>query len=29
MGKSIGGMSFVRCIEVVRFSEGSLLEVLL
>ena len=29
MGKSIGGMSFVRCIEVVRFSEGPLLEVLL
>ena len=27
MGKSIGGMSSVRCIEVVRFSEGPLLEV--
>ena len=29
IGKSIGGMSSVRCIEVVRFSEGPLLEVLL
>ena len=29
IGKSIGGMSFVCCIEVVRFSEGPLLEVLL
>ena len=27
--KSIGGMSSVRCREVVRFSEGPLLEVLL
>ena len=29
IGKSIGGMSSVRSIEVVRFSEGPLLEVLL
>ena len=29
IGKSIGGMSSVRCIEVVRFSKGPLLEVLL
>ena len=29
IGKSIGGMSSVRCIEFVCFSEGPLLEVLL
>ena len=29
MGKSIGGTKLVRCREVVRFSEGPLLEVLL
>ena len=29
MGKSIGGVRFVRCTEVVRFSESPLLEVLL
>ena len=29
IGKSIGGMSSVRCIKFVRFSEGPLLEVLL
>ena len=29
IGKSIGGMSSVRCIEFVHFSEGPLLEVLL
>ena len=29
MGKSIGGVRFVRCKEVVRFSESPLLEVLL
>ena len=27
MGRSIGGTGFVRCTEVVRFSEGPLLEV--
>ena len=29
MGKSIGGVRFVCCTEVVRFSESPLLEVLL
>ena len=29
MGKSIGGVRFVLCTEVVRFSESPLLEVLL
>ena len=29
IGKSIGGVRFVRCTEVVRFSESPLLEVLL
>ena len=29
MGKSIGGVRFVRCTEGVRFSESPLLEVLL
>ena len=27
MGRAIGGMGFVRCTEVVRLSEGPLLEV--